>query len=323
MNFLKYNLRTPCPFNPVVFVFVLLLISLGSLKKTFAQQDPMYTQYNFNTQTINPAYAGTWETLGFTVLGRYQWIGIDNSPHTYSLSLQIPTGKKNIDLGLNVVNDEIGLEQHLSIMADYSYRVRLNMSTSLRFGLRAGFTNYSNPLANYIQDVDVTQQEVFESMDSKLIPNFGVGAFIYNPDFYLSFSTPKILETKLQPESSDFNYSNYAELRHFYFQGAYVFPLGDLIKFKPTLLAKVTINAPIAIDVTANFLLADKFWIGPMIRSSKSFGFLAQWITPNNLRLGYAIDFNTAKLSPFGGTHELMVSYELNSRSRSRMPSLF
>ena len=42
-------------------ILFLLLATLSSN----GQQDPIYTQYSFNTQTINPAYAGTWENMGF------------------------------------------------------------------------------------------------------------------------------------------------------------------------------------------------------------------------------------------------------------------
>ena len=55
-----------------------------------AQQDPMYTQYMFNTQTINPAYAGTWESVGFMALGRHQWTGWNGAPETYTFLLPAP-----------------------------------------------------------------------------------------------------------------------------------------------------------------------------------------------------------------------------------------
>ena len=41
-------------------VFMLLLTSV-----TFAQQLPQFTQYMFNTISINPAYAGSRETLSY------------------------------------------------------------------------------------------------------------------------------------------------------------------------------------------------------------------------------------------------------------------
>ena len=297
------------------------ILLLGLAKFSFGQQDPMYTQYNYNTQTINPAYAGTWESLGFMVLGRYQWLGIDGAPRTYTFSVQSPTRRENVAWGVSVISDKLGQEQHLTFMGDYSYRLRVGERSYLRLGLKAGVTHYSNPLGNYPQNPD-DPHETFENIDSKLVPNFGVGAFLYSKDYYVGLSVPKIMETNF--EKTNTNYSNYAEMRHFYLQGGYVFSLSPNLKFKPTFLTKATIGAPVELDLTANFLLADKFWIGAMYRTGDSFGFLTQWVIDKKLRLGYSIDFTTTRLGAYNnGSHELMISYELGLRRKWSTPRMF
>ena len=59
-----------------------VIICLLSFATFYAkgQQDPMFTQYMFNIQSVNPAYAGMWERLGFMSMVRKQWAGIDKSP---------------------------------------------------------------------------------------------------------------------------------------------------------------------------------------------------------------------------------------------------
>jgi len=298
-----------------------VILLLCAAEFSFGQQDPMYTQYNYNTQTINPAYAGTWESLGFMVLGRYQWLGIEDAPRTYTFSVQSPTRKENVAWGLSVVTDKLGQEQHLTLMGDYSYRLRISENSFLRLGLKAGVTHYSNPLSTYIQNPD-EPQETFENIDSKLVPNFGVGCFLYSKDYYLGFSVPKIMETNF--EKTNTNYSNYAEMCHFYLQGGYVFSLGPNVKFKPTFLTKATFVAPIELDLTANFLLGDRFWIGAMYRTGDSYGFLTQWVIDKKLRLGYSIDFSKTRLRTFNtGSHELMISYELGIKRRWSTPRMF
>jgi len=74
--------------------FVLILILLITIKISVAQQEPMYTQYLFNTQVINPAYTGAWENLGFIVLGRHQWVDMPGAPRTYTFAMQTPVGEK-------------------------------------------------------------------------------------------------------------------------------------------------------------------------------------------------------------------------------------
>ena len=64
-----------------------MLMIMGALFSK-GQQDPMYTQYIFNLQTINPAYAGSWQDIGVTALSRDQWLGIQGHPTTQTFSFQ-------------------------------------------------------------------------------------------------------------------------------------------------------------------------------------------------------------------------------------------
>ena len=71
-------------------------------------------------------------------------------------------------------------------------------------------------------------------------------------------------------------------------------------------------GTPAQFDFSANFLIADRVWLGAMYRTGDSFGFIAQWLIDKKLRLGYAVDFTTSKLQNYqDGTHEIMISYEL------------
>lgn len=288
----------------------ILLIGLAGFTSN-AQQDPMYTQYMFNTQTINPAYAGTWESVGFLVLARQQWMGIEEAPKTYTFTIQAPLPKEKVALGLNVVNDEIGLEKRFSLFADYSYLVRLSEKTNLRLGVKGGFTNYSNNLNAYQTSSSGTADPLFQGeIDTKFMPNFGIGAFLYSKSFYTGFSIPKIVYNDFKNNYN--NYSSQAELRHYFLIAGAVFNLGENLKFKPTFLTKAIKGAPVEFDFTANFLFMEKFWLGAMYRTGDSFGFIAQWIFAQKLRVGYAVDFSTNNLKHYNnGTHEIMVSYEL------------
>ncbi|VAW12033.1 hypothetical protein MNBD_BACTEROID05-931, partial [hydrothermal vent metagenome] len=59
-----------------------------------AQQDPQYTQYMYNMNVINPAYAGSRGTLSLGMLGRTQWTGVDGAPKTFTFDAHAPLGKR-------------------------------------------------------------------------------------------------------------------------------------------------------------------------------------------------------------------------------------
>lgn len=302
-----------------------LLLLLSSVTASFGQQDPMYSQYMFNIQAFNPAYAGTWQSIGIMALGRHQWVGFEGAPTTYTLTVQAPLRNENVGLGLSVINDEIGIEKRLAVFADYSYRLKVTDDVSLRFGLKAGFTNYENDLNAYRLYVpEGGTDPAFQGViDKKFMPNFGVGAFMHSEKFYAGFSIPKVLQNDF--ENGVENYNTSYELRHMTLIGGYVVELSDAVKFKPSFNARYMKGSPIVTDINASFLFADRFWIGAMYRTAETFGFNTQFIINEKLRLGYAIDFNTSNISSYNdGIHEVMISYELNFvKSRYTSPRYF
>ena len=277
-----------------------------------AQQDPMYTQYMFNTQTINPAYAGTWESVGFMVLGRHQWTGFDGAPETYTFTMQAPLKNERVALGANIISDKIGFVKRLYLFADYSYLVPLSEKTNLRLGLKGGFTNYSHDLNDHTI-IDPEDPDFMGNVNSWK-PNFGVGAYLYGKKAYLGLSIPRIINSDFEAEEEDFKIEG--QLRHYFLSAGMVFDLGENIKFKPTALTKASFTSetgtPLQLDLSGNFLIKEKFWLGAMWRSGDSYGVIAQFLFADKLRVGYAIDFPTTNLKNHAKqTHEIMVSYEL------------
>ena len=298
-----------------------MLMMMGALFSK-GQQDPMYTQYIFNLQTINPAYVGYWQTTGITLLSRNQWVGLNGHPTTQTFSFQTPLRSQNVGIGLNVVLDKVGLEKRLLMNIDYSYQVFLSENTSLRFGLKGGFTNYSNNLTEYVQ-IDPNDPTFQVNIDNKFMPNLGVGLFLSSEKYYLSLSLPKILENKYKSNVN--NFSTKSEVRHLFFAGGLLFDLSEHVKFKPSFMTKSVMGSPFEYDLSANLLLAERLWIGGMYRSGDSFGAIAQWIFSKKLRFGYAYDFTTTDLRNYhNGVHEVMISYEfVYSKRRTISPRYF
>jgi type IX secretion system PorP/SprF family membrane protein len=292
-----------------ISVFLIMLITIPRLG--FGQQDPMYTQYMFNTQTINPAYAGSWESFGFLVLSRLQWIGIDGAPVTNTFSFQAPTRSYKFGYGINLVHDKIGYTNRLGLFGDYSYVIGFNNRTKLRMGLKAGFTSLSHNLNAHTLYPDDEPDPLFQgAIKRRLLPNFGVGILLDNERFYVGISSPKLINNQI--DDSYTNYSAFAEFRHFFFIAGYVFDVNRYIKFKPTFLLKATMGAPVEADISANFLFNEKFWLGGMYRTGDAVGIIAQWVFHDRLRIGYAYDYSISQLQGLHfNTHELMVSFEL------------
>lgn len=287
------------------------------------QQDPIFTQYMFNNQAINPAYAGMWEKTGFISLVRKQWMGIDKSPFTQLVSFHSPMRNEYVGIGLNIINDRFAYEERLSVFADYSYELLVTPEKRLRLGMKFGFMNYQNPLLRYKLYPDGLFDPAFqEDIDLKFLPNFGVGVFYYTEDYYISFSVPKLVKNDFVENRN--NYSSLAEVRHMYLTGGYVFDLKPTLKFKPTIMMRGVMGVPLQIDLSANFLLNEKLWLGAMVRTGDALCFVAQWIFDNNIRIGYAMDVTFTEIyRQQNGTYEFTLSYSVDFYGRSYVRSKY
>jgi type IX secretion system PorP/SprF family membrane protein len=114
----------------------LFLLITGLTSMASAQQEPQYTQYMFNTMSVNPAYTGTRDALSATFLTRHQWAGMDGAPRTYDFSVHTPLNNYNMGVGFSVVSDNYGPVRNLFFNLNYAYRVRLSQSTILSMGIK-------------------------------------------------------------------------------------------------------------------------------------------------------------------------------------------
>ncbi|MCY1721140.1 PorP/SprF family type IX secretion system membrane protein [Prolixibacteraceae bacterium Z1-6] len=304
----------------ILGMFVLLMAL-----KSVAQQEPILTSYMFNGQVINPAYAGMWEKIGFTTLVRKQWAGIDGTPLTEAFSFHTPFKNDAVGIGLNIMNDRFALENRLSVLADYSYEVYLTPRTRMRMGIKFGFINYKNLLTQYKLYPDNKFDRAYESdVNLKFLPNFGFGVFIYQDDYYMGFSIPRLVENDLKENFH--NYSTSAEVRTIYLSGGYVFPLDHMnyVVFKPTILVRATWGTPPQTDLAANFLLREQLWLGVMFRTGSALCFTGNWIFNNNLRVGFAIDVSYNEIYPYqNGTFEFTVGYDIDFFGRRYLRSRY
>ena len=92
----------------IKLIFGLFLLCFVAVLPARAQQEPMFTQYMSNPGIINPAYAGSSGNINVNGLFRKQWLGIDWSPTTTTISINSPFKEYEIGLGLTFIDDQIG-----------------------------------------------------------------------------------------------------------------------------------------------------------------------------------------------------------------------
>ncbi|RTE51702.1 type IX secretion system membrane protein PorP/SprF [Arenibacter aquaticus] len=307
-------------------LLVTVLIVLSVCTEVYAQQDAQYTQYMYNTMSVNPAYAGSRGQLSIAGLYRSQWVGLEGAPKTQTLNLHSPIRNSRLGYGISIINDNIGdgVVQETQLDAVLSYTVDVSLEGKLSFGLKLGGNMLSldfNGLNNF--DSENIQGE---NIDNKFSPNFGVGVYYHTNKFYAGLSAPNMVETEYfdnsQRDSNSVQFLS-KERMNFYLITGYVFDLNNNFKFKPAVLTKVVGGAPLQIDLSASFLFNDMFSFGAAYRWDAALSGMLGFQISDQLMIGLAYDRETTELggTQFNdGSFEVFLRFEL-VRAFQRMVS--
>ena len=300
--------------NKVLVLLGGLLLVCGTV---VAQQDAQYTQYMFNTMSVNPAYAGSRGQPSVGALYRSQWVGLEGAPKTQTLNIQSPIRNSKLGYGVSIVNDQIGdgVVQETYFDAVISYTIDVSAEGKLSFGLKAG-GNLLNLDFNKLRNFD-DEPVSGDNIENRFSPNVGVGLYYHAERFYAGLSAPNLLQTEhfdnSQQQAGSVQFLS-KERINFYLITGYVFDLNGNLKFKPALLTKVVGGAPLQVDMSANFMFNDKFTFGAAYRWDAAISAMAGFQISEQFMIGLAYDRETTDLggTQFNdGSFEVLLRYEL------------
>ncbi|MBT8274350.1 MAG: type IX secretion system membrane protein PorP/SprF [Bacteroidia bacterium] len=297
---------------------IILIVFSVMINTGFAQQDPQYTQYMYNTMSVNPGYAGQRDVLSISGLHRSQWVGIDGAPRTQSLILHTPLKNDKIGLGLSVVRDGLGPATETYADANFSYSIRVNYNVELSFGLKGGFHLLET---DWSQGIYQNPDTVFQENLSLFSPVVGAGLYLHSEYWYVGFAVPNFITTR---HYNDFQESVAKERMHYYLIAGLVLQASDNLKIKPATLIKAVPGAPVIADLSLNALFSEKFTLGIAYRWDDAFSGLAGFQISDSLFIGYAYDLTATELNNYNsGTHEIMMRFELQQLGKILSPRFF
>ena len=293
-----------------------LLLLLPQL--TFAQQDPQFTLYMFNTLQFNPAYAGIDGVTNITAIHRDQWAGYESTfddggaPTTQVLSLNTPIFKLNSGFGFHVVNDNLGAQNNLEFQASYAYHLGFKKSKSkMSFGLRLGIYSQSINFDEYRPiDTDDPILAPLEGTESQIRPDMAIGVFYRAEKYYAGVSYNHLLRSEF-----DFgtNVVRNALEEHAYITFGYIYQVNFDVSITPSFLVQTDMNQ-------YNFILGgivdykDKMWGGVSFTEAESANVLLgyNFLKDRSLTFGYSFGYVIAEQEAKQPTsHEIMLSYTL------------
>lgn len=309
-------------------ILVAALLCCGTTQ-VLAQQNIQFTQYIFNSLSVNPAYAGYKEEWFAQMALRSQWTGIQGAPRTGQISIDgvLDPYTKRMGLGLQITADKLGPQSANSAYVNYAYRIRLDDEDTRRlsFGVGVGLTQYGLD-GSMLNPVDGGDQSLPVGKISNIIPDARFGVYYSSPKFYIGASVMDLFSKSYDNAIfrwSDGSNENIRRQRHMYLITGMLVDLNEDTKLRPSIMVKEDFKGPTSLDVGAMVIFGGKVWFGGAYRTGvktwnkkytdgqdlsqlNAISGIAQFYVDKRFRIGYSYDYALSKLGSISnGTHEI------------------
>ena len=294
----------------LIIPFVLFAVVIFT--KVQAQQMPFSSQYYSNQFITNPALTGNKGTTNAFLTHRTQWVGISGSPQTSYFTIDGAMKKDGVGVGLVLYSDVTDILSRTGGNVNYSYKLKINESNSLTFGLALGIVN---------NKVDFTKTVVLDKTDPFLNTE-QVSRTVGNADFGLAYNWNKLEVGFAMPQliGNSFNFSNnlgttgsYNLVRHYYGSVKYLFDVNVSkgITAYPLVMVRSTAGSPFQYDINGIIDWKKYGWFGITYHSNYAVAF-SVGARYKKISIGYAYDLGINKIKRYTGTtSEFLLSYNL------------
>ena len=297
------------------FAIVFLFYSYYS----FGQQDPLYSQSSFNILQFNPAYAGSADAVSGILTYRNQWSGIEGSPTNFNANVHTPI-KSNLSIGVNFVNDKIGVSNLNACAGILAYRVDLKTGF-VQFGIQGIIESLDN---NYeeVKTTSANDPSFAANINHVILGNTGAGVYYSGKKVVLGASLPTLLNHGRYYNKEGSGSKRY---HHLYLLGGYLFTLSNAVKLRSTFVNKTSVGAPFFLDVNGTLIFHDVIWVGMSVRTTKVMSAMAQIHLKSHYWVGYSYDFSTVDHEVLNAaTHEFILGFDfIKSDKRFVSPRYF
>lgn len=304
-----------------------------------AQNDVQFTQYWAVPTYYNPAATGQIDFIRIRGGARLQWIGIEHAPKSFmgAADMPIKLGKKQrIGVGVNVMQESLGLFSNLLVNAQASYKFRF-LKGVWSVGIQPGYYNTKFKGSK----VYIPEGDDYHQPDDDAIPKTDVtgnsfdisaGLMYSHKYFNIGVSCLHILQPSVEfssegseSSSDDATYKTTLP-RQTYFMADGNIPLkNSLFSLQPSLLVRTdfsNFSAEVTMRATYNKFIS--FGLGYRYKDAVSAMVAAEF---KNFFIGYSYDYPTSAISKASsGSHEIVAGYmvklNLGEKNKNKQRSI-
>ncbi len=275
-----------------------------------AQYDVSFSHYFDMEPSFNAASVGKQSKINVAVDYAMDMAGFKHNPQTMYAGGDMPLYfmKTYHGVGVQFMNDKLGLFTHQRLMLQYALKLKLFKGT-LSAGVTAGLLS---------ETFDGTKVDVEDSSDpaltsSKLDGNgldLGVGLYYTHGQWYAGVSAQHLNSPTIHlGERNELNIDP-----TYYLTGGYNIRLRNpFLTIKPSFLVR-TDGVAYRGDITGRLVYTNEkkmMYAGLSYSPTNSVTFLIGG-NVHGVKLGYSYEMYTSAINPGNGSHELFVGYQID-----------
>ena len=283
--------------------------ALGSLGAR-AQYDATFSHYFDLEPSFNPGAVGKRAVLNVTAAYAIEMAGFTRNPQTMVAAADMPfyALKHYQGVGIQLVNDQIGLFRHQQLAGQYAFKFRL-AGGMLSAGLHAGIL--SENFDGSKLDLDDSRDQAFSTgtLTGQTL-DMGFGLYYMRGPWYVGLSGQHLLAPLVElGETNELQID-----RSYYLTGGCNIRLrSPLLTIKPSFLFRTDLVGWRA-DVTGRLVYTTEnrmMYAGVTYSPTNSVTFLVGGKF-QGIVAGYSYEGYTSAINPANGSHELFVGYQMD-----------
>lgn len=289
-------------------LFLIIGLLLLSVLTTSAQYDVSFGHYWSMEPSFNPAAVGKEAKLNFTGAYAIQLAGFEHNPNTMYAAADMPfyALRSYHGVGIQFINDAIGLFSHKRIGLQYAYQPELFGG---RLGLGLNLSMLNEKFDGSKLDIDDTKDPLFTTTPVNGSGfDIGLGLYYRRADWYAGFSVMHLNSPHIElGEKNELNIS-----ATYYLTGGYNIHLNHPFLTVQTSVLGRTDGVAYRADVSGRLVYSHekRNLYGGLSYSPTNSVTVQIGGVIRGVRLGYSYEIYTSSISFGNGSHELFIGYQ-------------
>lgn len=293
--------------------YFVILLSLGAVTTTNAQQLQTSSMYDLQGVFHNPSTAGVAGGM-FGVSYRTQWSGISGSPKTATVFGSFALTDLKIGLGGYIYNDKTGPTSRTGISLAFAKHIPTSNGGNFSLGIEAKAQQYSLDRAKLTATLG--SDPAIGTSDNKFVFDAGFGISYTGKKFQIGAAASQLVQSKLNFYTGNLTRTEEGRLyRHYFFHGLYKWKVDANTVLIPNAMVIYMPNAPTEFQGGVRVEHNETFWWGAGYRAKQSWMLSAGLHVKKKFTIGYSFDIYKTPLSIYesgANAHEMLLRYNFS-----------